>query len=400
MTRPGNANLPIGVAQPPESGDWRSRISTDRVLANCVLMPLGGPGEINWTNPIHCFRACPLCIVHMCRKVSFHLRSLRAAVPRPRSKLKKTSKRPKPRQKTGSKSARRQFAKIGITPAKPPSKRIGKLFEDLVAVQARLRAPGGCPWDREQTHSTLRTYLIEEAYEVLEAIEKGSAKDLAEELGDLLLQVLFHADLARETGAFDISDVITAIHDKMVRRHPHVFGDVKAETSGEVLKNWAQLKVKEKQASSQKGVASQNPNPSALDGIPRNLPALLEAYQMTRRAAQVGFDWERVEVIFEKLNEEATELRAALRVSNRHAAEEEVGDLLFSVVNLARFLGLDPEVTLKHSNLKFKNRFQEMEREASYSGQRLSELSKGKLEELWEAAKTKTRAQISLDSES
>jgi MazG family protein len=269
---------------------------------------------------------------------------------------------------------------------------IGKRFEDLVAVQARLRAPGGCPWDREQTHATLRTYLIEEAYEVLDAIEKGSAQDLAEELGDLLLQVLFHADLARETGAFDISDVITGIHDKMVRRHPHVFGNVKAETSGEVLKNWAQLKAKEKQASSPQGVTSQNPASSALDGVPRNLPALLEAYQITRRAAQVGFDWERVEGIFEKLKEETTELRAALGASDPRAAEEEVGDLLSSVVNLARFIGLDPEVTLKHSNLKFRARFQEMEREASHSGQRLSELSKQRLEDLWEAAKAKARA--------
>jgi tetrapyrrole methylase family protein/MazG family protein len=261
-----------------------------------------------------------------------------------------------------------------------------------------LRAPGGCPWDREQTHATLRTYLIEEAYEVLDAIEKGSPQDLAEELGDLLLQVLFHADMARETGAFDISDVITGIHDKLVRRHPHVFGDVKAETSGEVLKNWAQLKAKEKQASCPEGAASQNPDPSALDGVPRKLPALLEAYQITRRAAQVGFDWEHVEGIFEKLKEETTELRAALGASNRRSAEEEVGDLLFSVVNLARFIGLDPEVTLKHSNLKFRARFQDMEREASHSGQPLSELSKQELELLWEAAKA--RAQTSLDSES
>ena len=287
-------------------------------------------------------------------------------------------------------------------PARSPAKRIGDLFEDLVAVQARLRAPGGCPWDREQTHLTLRTYLIEEAYEVLDAIENGSSQDLAEELGDLLLQVLFHADMARETGVFDISHVIKGIHDKMVRRHPHVFGNVKAETSGEVLKNWAQLKAKEKQAASRKEAAPPNPAPSALEGVPRNLPALLEAYQMTRRAAQVGFDWERVEGIFEKLKEETAELQAALETSNRHAAEEEVGDILFSVVNLARFLGLDPEVTLKHSNLKFKIRFREMEREASRSRQRLSDLSKEKLEQLWEAAKAKAkaRAQVSAESES
>jgi len=266
-------------------------------------------------------------------------------------------------------------------------------------VQARLRAPGGCPWDREQTHATLRTYLIEETYEVLDAIENGSAQDLAEELGDLLLQVLFHADLARETGAFDISDVVTGIHDKMVRRHPHVFGNAKADTARDVLRNWVQLKAKEKQAASSNSGASHDPAISALDSVPRNLPALLEAYQMTRRAAQLGFDWERVEGIFEKLEEETTELHVALEASNRRAAEEEVGDLLFSVVNLARFLGLDPEVTLKHSNLKFKMRFQEMEREASRSGQRLSQLSKEKLEQLWGAAKAKARSQVSVENE-
>ena len=315
-------------------------------------------------------------------------------MPPSRLKRKKTSKRSKQPRKHDQQRAHLRIAKTQISSAKTASKSIGKLFEDLVAVQARLRAPGGCPWDREQTHLTLRTYLIEEAYEVLDAIEKGNSQDLAEELGDLLLQVLFHADLARETGAFDISDVITGIRDKMIRRHPHVFGNVKAETAGEVLKNWAQLKAREKQAASPKGVAPRNPTPSELEGVPRHLPALLEAYQITRRAAQVGFDWERVEGIFEKLQEETAELRAALSSSNHHAAEEEVGDLLFSVVNLARFLGLDPEVTLKHSNLKFKQRFQEMEREASVSGRRLSQISKEELEHLWDAAKAKVRPQI------
>jgi MazG family protein len=321
-------------------------------------------------------------------------------VPPSRPKRRKNSKRPKHSQRGGSKSARRQIVKPAHAASKSSKKQIGKLFEELVAVQARLRAPGGCPWDREQTHSTLRTYLIEEAYEVLDAIEKGTAQELTEELGDLLLQVLFHADLARETGAFDISDVITGIHNKMVRRHPHVFGDVKADTAGEVLKNWAQLKAKEKQAASANGEASRNLASSALDGIPRNLPALLEAYQMTRRAAQAGFDWERVEGVFDKLEEETAELQAALADSNRRAVEEEVGDLLFSVVNLARFLGLDPEVTLKISNLKFKERFQNMESNASIMGQHLSELSKEKLEQLWDAAKVESRAQNSQESES
>jgi MazG family protein len=339
-----------------------------------------------------------LWIACTCRKVSIHLRSRLANVPRSRSKRQKTQKRPKHSRRSASKPVRRQIAKAPSSIAKSSGKRIGKLFEDLVAVQARLRAPGGCPWDREQTHLTLRTYLIEETYEVLDAIENGNSQDLAEELGDLLLQVLFHADLARETGAFDISHVIVGIHDKMVRRHPHVFGDVKAETAGEVLKNWAQLKAKEKLATSPKGVTPPKSAPSVLDGVPRNLPALLEAYQMARRAAQVGFDWERVEGIFEKLDEETVELRAALATSDRRSVEEEVGDILISVVNLARFLGLDPEVTLKHSNLKFKERFQEMERKALSSGRHLSQLSKEELERLWVAAKVKALTQISSET--
>jgi tetrapyrrole methylase family protein / MazG family protein len=292
----------------------------------------------------------------------------------------KLAARPKqPRQK----SARRQTAKTKKVARKP----IGRLFEDLVAVQARLRAPGGCPWDREQTHTTLKTYLIEEAYEVLDALEIGDPRELKQELGDLLLQILFHADLALEAGNFDISDVVTGIQDKMIRRHPHVFGNVKVNSSKEVLKNWAQLKAAEKQARSNDVERAKPLVPSVLEGIPRSLPALLEAYQLTRRAAQVGFDWERVDGIFEKLVEEARELRAALATSDRANAEEEVGDILFAAVNLARFIGFDPEVALKKSNLKFKSRFQNMENDASSSGQRLAQLSKEELELLWEASK-------------
>jgi MazG family protein len=278
------------------------------------------------------------------------------------------NKKPKPLKGKHSKSARRQT---------------GKLFEDLVALQARLRAPGGCPWDREQTHHTLKTYLIEETYEVLDALEHGDPQELTEELGDLLLQILFHADIGREAGRFDIADVISGIHEKMVRRHPHVFGKVKADTSAQVLKNWAQLKALEKK----EVAASTQLLPSALEGIPRSLPALLEAHQLTRRAAQVGFDWETVEGIFAKLREEISELRETLSQPDRSRREEEVGDLLFVVVNLARFLGLDSEVALKHSNLKFKLRFQNMEADAARSGQRLAQLSKDELEALWDAAK-------------
>jgi MazG family protein len=306
--------------------------------------------------------------------------------PRKSKNKKKAMPSVRPKQ-ARSKSARRQTAKARKTARKP----IGRLFEDLVAVQARLRAPGGCPWDREQTHATLKTYLIEEAYEVLDALESGDARELKEELGDLLLQILFHADLALEAGTFDISDVVTGIHDKMVRRHPHVFGDVKVKSSSEVLKNWAQLKAAERLAGSSEGTPEKHLVPSALEGIPRSLPALLEGYQLTRRAAQAGFDWEFVDGIFAKLVEETGELRAALETSDRHSAEEEVGDILFVAVNLARFLRIDPEVALKHSNLKFKSRFQNMENEASRSGQRLSQLSKEELEILWEAAKVRAR---------
>jgi tetrapyrrole methylase family protein/MazG family protein len=268
----------------------------------------------------------------------------------------------------------------------------GKLFEDLVAIQARLRAPGGCPWDREQTHDTLKTYLIEEAYEVLDALDHGDAKELTEELGDLLLQILFHADIAREAGRFDIIHVILAIHNKLVRRHPHVFGKLKADTAEQVLKNWVQLKAREKNPDS----SSEQSLPSALEGVPRSLPALIEAHQLTRRAAQVGFDWETVEGIFTKLREETSELRVALSDSDRSRREEELGDLLFVAVNLTRFLGFDPEVALKHSNLKFKLRFQNMEEQAARSGQRLAQLSKEELEVLWEAAKKRERAKESV----
>jgi MazG family protein len=277
-------------------------------------------------------------------------------------------------------------------PLGKPKKRYGKLFADFVAIQARLRAPGGCPWDREQTHQTLKTYLIEEAYEVLDALEHGGHEELTEELGDLLLQVLFHADIAREAGRFDIGDVITAIQDKMIRRHPHVFGNVKADTPDQVVKNWVQLKAAEKK----KAAPTHKALPSALDGVPRSLPALLEAHQLTKKAAQVGFDWETVDGIFEKLHEETSELREVLAEPGRQRREEEIGDLLFVVVNLSRFLGFDSEVALKKSNAKFKRRFQLMELEANQAGEMLSQFSKDKLELLWKSAKA---VEISLKPE-
>jgi MazG family protein len=274
-----------------------------------------------------------------------------------------------------------------------------------VALQARLRAPGGCPWDREQTHASLRTFLLEETYEVLEALEGSESEKVASELGDLLLQIVFHAQLAAEAGRFDISDVIEAIHTKLVRRHPHVFGDVKAGTSAEVLKNWEQLKAEERETERGKNAkeADERSNGSSiLDGVPRTLPALLQAYGLTRRAANIGFDWENIAGLLEKLREETTELRVALENRARSRAdgsepserddksrnvEEEVGDLLFVAVNVARFLGVDPEIALQKANRKFIERFQWMERAAGNRGRRLAEVSREQMEELWEQSK-------------
>jgi tetrapyrrole methylase family protein/MazG family protein len=267
--------------------------------------------------------------------------------------------------------------------------RAGKLFEELVALQAHLRSPQGCPWDREQTHHSLRTFLLEETYEVLDALDTEEGARLASELGDLLLQIVFHARLAEEAGQFDIGDVIERIHAKMVRRHPHVFGDVKAKTSAQVLKNWEQLKAEERRAQCDAAALRTEVESSVLDGVPRSLPALLEAYQLTRRASHVGFDWDDIEGLLEKIKEETAELRKALGKSGCASLEEEVGDLLFVAVNVARFLGVDPEVAVKKANRKFSGRFREMEQQAARAGQRLADVPKDQLEALWEASKGK-----------
>jgi tetrapyrrole methylase family protein / MazG family protein len=273
----------------------------------------------------------------------------------------------------------------------PASNRPGDLFDALVEVQRRLLAPGGCPWDREQTHDTLRPYLIEEAYEVLDALDSGDAEHIAEELGDLLLQVLFHAQLGALAGRFDISDVVEHIRTKLIRRHPHVFGEVKAETSAQVLKNWEQLKAEEKRAKAgKKATAPQAASPSVLDGVPRTLPALLEGYQLTRKAAKVGFDWQAVPDILDKVAEEAAELRGVLASSDRARIEDEFGDLLFACVNVGRFLNLDSEIALKRANLKFSRRFREMERLAASRGTQLAGMSSEELEALWNQAKKLT----------
>lgn len=265
----------------------------------------------------------------------------------------------------------------------------GEWFEKLVAVQARLRAPKGCPWDREQTHQTLRTYLLEEAYEVLEALDHGDDAKFAEEMGDLLLQIVFHSQIAQEEGRFNVSDVIREIHDKMIRRHPHVFGETRAKDSAEVLRNWEQIKAEERRSNKEHAGSrgSQTEPSSLLDGVSRALPATLEGFQLTRKAARVGFDWEDAAGVIAKMQEETAELEAALKAEDRRKVEEEMGDLLFAAVNLARFLHVDPEIALKKANAKFSRRFRTMEALARDSGREFKNLPREEMEALWDVTK-------------
>lgn len=275
----------------------------------------------------------------------------------------------------------------------------GVLFQKLVDLQARLRGSRGCPWDREQTHESLRTFLLEETYEVLEAMEGKDPKKFAGELGDLLLQIIFHSLLAEEAGWFGIGDVIDAVHRKMVRRHPHVFGNLKADSAAEVLKRWEKLKAEEREHEKRR-VTSRVAVASLLAGVPKTVPASLEAYQLTRRAARIGFDWPDFGGLLEKLEEEAGELKSALDGSRRSVVrgnrgeptghsrvEEEVGDLLFVAVNIARFVGVDPEIALKRANRKFVARFEWMEQEAARRGIRLADVPREAMEALWDASK-------------
>ena len=277
---------------------------------------------------------------------------------------------------------------------------MGTLFEDFVALQARLLAPGGCPWDREQTHESLRTYLVEETYEVLDAIDSGETRHLAEELGDVLLQVVFHSQLAANAGRFDISDVIEHIHSKMVRRHPHVFGEAKASTADQVVKNWEELKAAERKADgAAQGNQSKMTNAaSLLEGVSRSQPALMEANQLTRRAARVGFDWPDVAGLFEKLSEETAELKQAILSGDSTAREEEIGDLLFVGVNLARFLGIDPEIALKKANRKFSQRFRAMEALSSQAGKSMASMTLDELESLWNQVKAQAETGTAVKS--
>jgi MazG family protein len=254
-------------------------------------------------------------------------------------------------------------------------------FDRLVEIMDRLRDPGGCPWDREQTLASLAPYFLEEAYEVVDAISAGDPDKLCEELGDLLLQIVFVARIAREEGAFDIDAICEAISDKMVRRHPHVFGDREVRDSREVLQNWEEIK---------RGEREDDPRRTALAGVPSALPALLKAYRMTEKAAAIGFDWRKPSDVMGKMREEMDELEAELtgnggEVTDRMRAE--MGDVLFVMANLARHLGVDPETALQATNTTFQRRFQSMEESARAMGRDLRAMSLDEQDALWERAK-------------
>jgi MazG family protein len=269
--------------------------------------------------------------------------------------------------------------------------------EELVELMARLRAPDGCPWDREQTAKTLRTYLVEETYEVLDAIERDDPQALRDELGDLLLQILFHAQIASEQGRFSMDDVLSNLHDKLVRRHPHVFGDARAETPGQVVQNWEALKAAERslheanRGGGRTGLSATPAEKSILAGVSSHLPALLEAFQVSRRAASAGFEWQKFEDLLAKLDEEVEELRRARASADPEWLEDEIGDLLFVVVNVARYLGYDPEPALRRANRRFRRRFAELEAELTKKGRRLEEANLAELDALWELVKERER---------
>jgi MazG family protein len=259
-------------------------------------------------------------------------------------------------------------------------------FTELVELVRRLRAPGGCPWDREQTLESLRPMIVEEAYEVVEAIEGGDPHKLAEELGDLLFQVVFASQIASDEDAFDVRDVVGHIHTKMVRRHPHVFGDAEIETADDVLKNWEELKRNERHA------AGREHPKGMLESVSGHLPALLEAYSLTDRASRVDFDWPAVEPTIEKLDEEIAEMKAEVAGDRERARiEDEIGDVLFAAVNVARKLGVDPETALKATNRKFRRRFAHIERRLHEEGSTPKEASLERMDELWNEAKADER---------
>lgn len=261
----------------------------------------------------------------------------------------------------------------------PPSVRpAGELFNELVEIMARLRAPNGCPWDREQSFDSIKPYTLEETYEVLDAIEKRDWPGLAEELGDFILQAVFYAQMAGEAGHFTIEDSLRHIVQKLIRRHPHVFGTGEAKTSDDVLRKWNDIKDEEKK---------DKPPQLTLDGVPRALPALMEAAQISAKAARMGFDWPDVAGALDKVAEEASELARARESASREAIESELGDLLFTLVNVARFLKVDPEQALRKTNARFRKRFNHIETSLRDTGRTFSDANLEQMEELWQQAK-------------
>lgn len=266
-----------------------------------------------------------------------------------------------------------------------PKRHIGGSFEELVEIMKKLRAPGGCPWDKKQTLETLKEYVIEESYELIDAIDSKDVKNICEECGDLLLQIVFIAQIAAENDWFEVQEIIESLCDKLKRRHPHVFGDLKVRDSEEVRRNWDMIKLQERE--------SKKEEPSRLTGIPRSMPALLRAYAIQERAAKVGFDWEKgnLDPIWAKIDEEIRELRKALDEGDAGEVKEEIGDLLFAVVNLSRHIGVNPEEALQGANEKFSARFRFIEESVEGKGRSFNEYSLDELETLWQSAKKAQR---------
>ena len=274
------------------------------------------------------------------------------------------------------------------------AKLAGDEFTELVELISRLRAPGGCPWDREQTHESLKPMMLEEAYEAVEAIDEGNDEELKGELGDLLLQVVFHSQIATEENRFTIAEVIERISSKMIRRHPHVFGEDTAQTTGEVLRNWETIKAAELEAKGKR--ADQG---SMLDSVSTKLPAVMEAFQMTTKVSRVDFDWPDVPSVLEKLDEEVEELKQAVggeQPTHKEIAGE-VGDLLFVAVNVARLLGIDPESALKTSNRKFRRRFRYIEDRLREQGRKPADSDHIEMDALWDEAKLEEKEQRHTD---
>jgi tetrapyrrole methylase family protein/MazG family protein len=257
-------------------------------------------------------------------------------------------------------------------------------FTELIEVMARLRAPDGCPWDREQTHDSLKPYLLEEVYEALEAIDESDDEELCKELGDVLLQIVFHAQIASEEQRFDIDDVARAIVDKLVRRHPHIFANTEVADAEEVAANWDEIKKQERR---EKG----DETPSHIDGIPKNLPALMRAQRMQVRASRQGFDWNDIKGPLDKVEEEFAELRQAWQGGEHHDIEDELGDLLFALVNTARFLKVNPEEALRRSVDKFERRFRAVEKKIEQRGEKMEDIPLASLDDVWDEVKRQER---------